>query len=68
MLAKKRYKLGIDRWKFSLRPIGRMLFPSLHKNLVTIEKKTIEEQVRCYEKRIFNIYVVQELCHWSWMG
>jgi len=31
-------------------------------------KKTIEEQVRFCEKGIFNVYGVQELCHWSWMG
>nr|TKW27925.1 hypothetical protein SEVIR_3G289601v2 [Setaria viridis] len=28
-------------------------------------KKTVEEQVRCSEKEVFNIYGVQELCHWS---
>ncbi len=26
-------------------------------------KKTIEEQVRCVEKGIYNVYGVQELCH-----
>nr|XP_034604280.1 uncharacterized protein LOC117864330 [Setaria viridis]TKW03639.1 hypothetical protein SEVIR_7G053600v2 [Setaria viridis] len=31
-------------------------------------KKTIEEQVRYSEKGVFNVYGVQELCHWSWMG
>jgi hypothetical protein len=48
--------------------VGRMLYPSMHKNPVTGEQKTIKEQVRCFEKRIFNLYGVQELCHWVWIG
>ena len=39
MLAKKRQKLGIGRWEFSLLPVERMLYPSLHKNPVTSGKK-----------------------------
>jgi len=31
-------------------------------------KKTIEEQVRYLEEGIYNVYGVQEFCHWAWMG
>jgi hypothetical protein len=51
-----------------LLPVGRMLFPSLQKNPMIGNQKTIEEQVRCLEKGIFNLYEVQELCYWTWMG
>jgi hypothetical protein len=68
MPAEKRYKLGTHQMEISLLLGGRTLFPSLHKNPVTIEQKAIEKQVSCVQKGIYIIYGVQELCHWSWMG